>query len=430
MKALLNTNLLKARKEDNFLDPDGRIMENTGRHGRRNNNTLLVGSSGSGKTFGKGVPEVLAGAGGSSMVIADVKNTIHDAVIDELLDMDYDIYCIDTVELEYSMCYNPLEYADTPDDAMKLSDTTVYLGVDKTALHDPFWKQSEKMLFNAVYGYFAEGGRVYEKNMYGVNRLLSEFDADALADHKPCNATRIFERHNTEYKKRTGRQSWAYEQFVKFTGINDKTFSTVLVEAYGDICEFDTHEMRRITGRCDFDLKSIGDRKTAIFINVSDTDRSKDKFINIFYTQLMDTLCRYADSLPDKHLPVPVRFILDDFGSSAKIEGFENIISNIRSRGISVMLMIQSLAQLERGYGRGADTILANCATKIYMGGSDPGTAKYFSTLTGKPLDRILNMPYMTHWTVRQGERPRFGKTLLLSDYALTERELDGRQMN
>ncbi|MBQ6675874.1 MAG: type IV secretory system conjugative DNA transfer family protein [Ruminococcus sp.] len=419
MKANVNPNLLKARKNGDYLDPDGSITENTGRHGRHNNNTLVVGSAGSGKTNGKCIEEILSGAGGGSMVISDAKGELYERCAPILEKNGYNTMLLDTINQKRGIHYNSILGLDTPNDVQKMSHILVYLGLDRSRIRDPFWPQAEEMQANCALGYFMEGGRGFEKSFYGLNRLLATFDADALANGKPCDAAKVFEAHRAEYKKRTGQESWAYEQFKKFAGLSERTFSTVQVSLYGDLMPFDTPEMREMTRYSDFDIKSLAEEKTALFINISDTDRSKDKFINIFYTQVMDTLCRYADSLPDKYLPVPVRFILDDFGSSAKIEGFENMISNIRSRGISVLLLLQSIAQLEQSYGIGAKTILANCNTKIYMGGSDLDTADYFSKLTNKPIEKIINMPMMTHWLVRQGEQPRFGKTLLLDSYEL-----------
>ncbi len=424
MNAKLNPNLLNARRSGDYIYPNGKIMKNTGRAGRRNCNTLVVGSAGTGKTYGMTIEEILSGAGGASMVVADTKGMLYESCAAELEKMGFKVLQLDFIAPEKSMHYNSIAYLKVTNDVQKVSNMIVFLNLIRENVKDPFWPQSEQMLLNACIGYLMEDGKGFDKSFYGLNRLLSTFDADALCSRKPCDATRIFEHHKELYKKRTGRESWACEQFDKFVGFSEHTFSTVLVSAYSDLSSLDTHEMRQMTASNDFDINSLANEKTALFINVSDTDRSKDTAINIFYTQVMDTLCRYADSLPDKHLPVPVRFILDDFGTGSRIDGFESMISNIRSRGISVMLMLQSLAQLEQGYGIGAKTIMANCAVKVYMGGSDPDTASYFSALTNKPLEKLLNMPYMTHWLIRQGEQPRFGRTVLLDEYALDESQL------
>lgn len=423
-----NPNILKARKTGDYINPDGTLSENTGRQGRHNNNAVCIGAAGSGKTNGLAKQQILAGGGGGSMVISDTKNALYDECAPYLEKMGIRCVKFDYVEPGGSMHCNSFDALKTTNDVQKMSNCIVYTGVNKEMLNEPFWKNSEAIMLNASLGYFLEDGRGFKKNFEGLSKLLLTFDVEAISEGNPCDATRIFELHRDLYKQRTGRDSWAYEQFSKFIGLAKKTFSCVMMGVLSDLQSFDTYEMREMTRISDIDIKSIADKRTAVFVNVSDTDCSKDAAINIFYTQVMDILCRYADSLPDKHLPIPVRFILDDFGSSAKIEGFEKIISNIRSRGISVLLLLQSISQLKQGYGAGYNTILANCGTQYYMGGSDPDTAEYFSLLTNKPVEKILNMPYMTHWLIRRYGQPKFGKTLLLDSYALDEHELDGRE--
>ena len=417
-------NLLNARRNGDYILPNGELEKNTRYTGGRNSNITVLGASGTGKTYGYIAPTVLSGSGGSSMIISDTKGTLHGLCKEPLEEMGYDVILLDYIDPAASEGhYNFLEHPETPNDIQKLSNMIAYLGLKKEAVRDPFWLQNEVMFLNSVLGYLMEEEKGFGRTVDGLFRLMMTFDADALANGKPCDASRVFERHKEIYKKRTGKDSWAYRQFKKFVGLSDKTFSTVLISAYADLCSFDTPEMCEMASQSDFDVLSIAEKKTAVFINVSDTDRSKDTAVNIFYTQVMDKLCRYADSLPEKHLPVPVRFILDDFGTAAKIEGFEGMISNIRSRGISVALVLQTIAQLEQGYGTGAKTILANCSTKLYMGGSDPDTANYVSSLTNKMTETILNMPLMTHWLIRQGAPPSFGKTVLLHEYELDERK-------
>ena len=420
----LNQNILIARRTGDYINPDGTLRKNNGLKGRENNNTAVIGAAGSGKTNGAAMQDILSGAGGASMIISDTKNTIKDSCAPALMDMGYDIIVQDYVIVKNSSRYNYIEGIATIDDIPKYTDIMVYNGVNRYALEEPFWKDNEKILLGALLGYMVEGGRRFEKNFKGLSEFVSLIDADCMSSSSKCDAIKIFESHRDEYKRRTGKESWAYGQFRKFIGLAERTLSCIIAGVNSDLQAFDSHEMHEMTSCCDFDIKSIADKKTAVFINVSDTDRSKDKPINLFYTQAMDILCRYADELPEKHLPVPVRFILDDFGSSSRIEGFENMISNIRSRGISTMILFQSIAQLKQSYGEGYNTILANCGTQFYMGGSDPETAQYFSLMTNKPVAKILNMPYMTHWQINRYGAPKFGNTLLLDRYALKESEL------
>ena len=168
----------------------------------------------------------------------------------------------------------------------------------------------------------------------------------------------------------------------------------------------------------DIDFKSIGQQPTAVFVEVSDTDRSKDILVNLFYSQLINELCGYADDeCPGNRLPVSVQFLLDDFATNAHIDNFENMISNIRSRGISAMLMVQSEAQLEAGYGVHAHTIVDNCSSYVFMGGSDPAMAEIIAKKANKSPSTILNMPVGTSWIFRRGEEPVMCKNFDLPSF-------------
>ena len=182
-------------------------------------------------------------------------------------------------------------------------------------------------------------------------------------------------------------------------------------------------------------ITKIGREKTALFVVVSDTDRSMDNLVNLFFTQALNELCLYADTKCDNYrLPIDVRFILDDFATNCKIDNFERIISSIRSRGISTMLMIQSESQLEHAYGRAADTIIGNCDTYVYLGGNNLNTARAISLRCDIPLKKILYMPVSTNWIFRRGQMPVHGINLELEEYLkeiqCDEREIQGEKTN
>ena len=171
------------------------------------------------------------------------------------------------------------------------------------------------------------------------------------------------------------------------------------------------------------DFKAIGQEKAIVFLGISDTDRSKDILANIFYSQAINELCSFADEeCKGNRLPIPVRFILDDFGTNAQIHGFENMISNIRSRDISAALILQSETQLRHGYGESSHNIIDNCDTIIYMGGNDVETARMISERCNQPLLKVLNMPIGTNWIFRRGEQPKFSETIDLSEYCIIEK--------
>ena len=421
MNTDVNRNLITARENDAYLLPSGELSEHCLYTGGRNDNWMIMGASGLGKTRGAVLPNILAGGGGSSMVISDTKGMLYCRCRGELERMGYKVMKLDFIDPGNSMGYNPLDHIVNTNDIQKISHSIVYQNTNADVLRDPFWKSAEEMCLNSMIAYIHEGGRGFDKSIDGVIRFLSEMEPDALNDykHRSCKVKDLFEAHKLRYALRTGQESWAYQQFMKLIGAGAKTLGSVFICLQSDLMCLDTQEIKKMTSASDIDLKALGNEKTALFISVSDTDRSKDKLINIFYDQAMDTLCRYADSCPGNRLPIDVRFMLDDFGTSAKIPGFENMIANIRSRGISVMLILQDLAQIENGYGNGWRTIFNNCTTKIYMGGSDTRTSEEFSRLVNKPLEKVLNMPLGKHWLIRQGEEAVCCDTVDIDSYEL-----------
>lgn len=173
-----------------------------------------------------------------------------------------------------------------------------------------------------------------------------------------------------------------------------------------------------MTKEDELDLGSVGTEKTAVFVIISDKDRSMDGFANIFYSQAMDELCRVADEeCEDGRLPIPVRFILDDFATNCKITDFPRMISSIRSRGISTMLILQSEAQLTNCYGTDGRTVVANCDSYVYLGGNDLETAEAISKRCDVPLGKILYMPVGTNWIFRRGQKPINGRNFVLEPF-------------
>ena len=184
----------------------------------------------------------------------------------------------------------------------------------------------------------------------------------------------------------------------------EKTFNTIVATSIAKFCSVDTEELAEMMKDDQIDLPSIGKRKTVVFVEVSDSDRSMDMLINMFFTQAMNQLCTYADEeCENSQLPVPVRFFMDDFATNCRIDNFENMVSNIRSRKISVILILQSLSQLDKSYGASAHTIIDDCDTLIYMGGNDPETSHSIAIRCNKTTQTILHMPLCTSWIFRRG---------------------------
>ena len=209
---------------------------------------------------------------------------------------------------------------------------------------------------------------------------------------------------------------WAF--FSKFRIAADKTLKSILISVNARIGLFDVPEINKMLKSDTIDIVSIGERKTALFVVVSDTDRSLDGLVNIFFSQTMNELCRHADrECKGNMLPVPTRFILDDFATNVKINEFPRMIASIRSRGISTMLMIQAESQLAEAYGNDGKTIIGNCDTYIYMGGNDVDTAKAVADRCDMPVKKILNMPVGTSWIFRRGQAPINATNIDLDSY-------------
>ena len=182
---------------------------------------------------------------------------------------------------------------------------------------------------------------------------------------------------------------------------------SILVTVNARLGVYDTPSINMLMKSDDIEITSLGQRKTIIFVGVSDTDRSMDGLVNIFFTQAMQELCNYADrECKDGRLPVPVRFILDDFATNCKISDFPRMISSFRSREISAMILLQAESQLQELYDFDGQTIIANCDTYIYLGTNDVGTAKKVAERCDVPLKKILFMPVGSNWIFRRGQQP------------------------
>ena len=212
--------------------------------------------------------------------------------------------------------------------------------------------------------------------------------------------------------------SWSVKQFRNVNQAPEKTFNTIVSTSVAKFCSIDTEELAEMMKYDEINLPSIGQKKTVACVEVSDSDRSLDMLINMFFTQAMNQLCTYADEkCTNSQLSIPVRFFMDDFATNCKIENFENMISNIRSRKISVMMILQSLSQLKESYGKSVHTIADDCDTLIYMGGNAPETVHQIAIRCNKTTQTILHMSLCSSWIFRRGEKPFMCKNIELDDY-------------
>ena len=412
----------RAHRNNCMILPNGRLYSMNDFETRLNNNVIIMGASGACKTRGAVIPNLLSANG--SYIVTDTKGNLYKKYGGYLKAQGYKVRHLNLIHPDRSDHYNPLRYVHTSDDILKLAHQIIYAGGGaKGGSYDPFWDRTAEMLLAALIGYLIEGGSGAPCSLTGVVQLLGKIETDddffERARNK-CEMDKLFNTHNTNYLSRCNEESWAYEQYDKFRTAPPKTYCTILITLQAVLGGMDTREIRRLMEKDEMDFASVGEEKTAIFVEISDTDRSKDFLANLFYSQAMNELCTYADErCEDSRLPVPVRFILDDFGTNCRIEGFENMISNIRSRGISAMMILQSESQLTRGYGDSAHTIMDNCDTFVYMGGNDVCTAELISKRSNRSVMQIMNMPLNTNWLFRRGEPPLESRTVDLSEYTI-----------
>ena len=380
-----------------------------------NNNVCVVGTSGAGKTRSIVKPNLLQAMG--SYVVSDPKGNLSKELGPYLEKKGYEVVRMDFIHPENSIGYNPLDYCRTTQDIQQLAHMLVYelgYGNERKGSNDPFWDETAQMLLMSLISYIKEADEVpdEEKTLSFIPELIRQCGKtdkpSSINDHTRARSLLDARMDALRLKcELEGVNSWAVNRFDDFSTTPPKTFNTIVICSLAKLASFDTVEIRKmLTGKC-FDFRKVGQKPMAVFVVVSDTDRSMDILVNLFYSQLMNELCRYADEeCKENRLPVPVQFILDDFATNARIGNFQNIISNIRSRGISTMIMLQSEAQLRAYYGDDSQTIIDNCNTYVYMGGSNPEQARIVGKRANKMENTILNMPIGKSWVFRRGYEP------------------------
>lgn len=378
----------------------------------RNNNVLVVGTCGAGKTRGIVAPNLLQATG--SYIVSDPKGNLYRKYGSYLRSKGYRVQCLDFVHPERSAHYNCLKYVHNSHDIVKLATMLVYQR-KIASLQDPFWEEAATMLLSALIGYLVENKTLSDddRNLQSILKLIR---VGRRGDYNNEGKT-VLEKIMDEFGKNNPK-SWAYTQFQNANVAANKTFDSILITLTSKLGIFDTEELRKMMRDDELNIASIGQKKTALFVVVSDTDRSMDALANLFFTQAMNELCLYADEkCRDNCLPVPVRFLLDDFATNCRIEEFPRMIASIRSRGISTMLMIQAESQLTEGYGHDGRTIIGNCDTYIYLGGNDLDTAKAVAERCDLPFNKVLTMPVGRNWIFRRGEEPVFGYNFDLNTF-------------
>lgn len=363
-----------------------------------NNNDIIIGPSGSGKTRGYVIPNILQA--NESMVITDTKGALRQMLSGVLEREGYVVADLDFTDCQASKWgYNPLKHIRCQGDRYHEQDiiTAAACLVPITNSKEPFWDYAARMLLEGLIGYVLECLPEQEHTLDIAARMLWEMDS------------KYFETLYHELEE-IDPESFAVKRYRMFSlsrpaekmtasirGILAVALSPFMFQGAKAIFS-NPHQLR---------FEDLGKRKTAVFLTVSDTDRSLDALVTLYYTQALQGLCRYADRQPGQRLAVPVRFILDDFAANTRIPDFDQITSVIRSREISVSLIIQSMSQLASLYGPDrAKTILNNCDHCLYLGGQDVETAAYVGKKANRPTSDILNMPLNEAWLFTRGRKP------------------------
>ncbi len=389
--------------------PDGKYYSLDDRMTKLNNNVLVIGTTGAAKTRTVVVPNLLECVG--SYIITDPKGNLYKQWGKYMQEHGYRVLRLSFIHPEKSVHYNPLKYVQTTHQIQQLASSIVSSSDGKSS--DPFWDESALILINSIIAYIKESTKEESQgqNICTIMELLR------LAGRNENEIETALNMLMTELHEEKP-SSWAYKQYRNVSQAPERTFNSIVVSAIAKFSSIDTEEIAKMMAYDEINLKSIGQRKTVVFVEVSDSDRSMDRLVNIFFTQAMNQLCTYADEeCEESMLPVPVRFIMDDFATNCRIDNFENMISNIRSRKISAILILQSLSQLEDGYGRSSHTIVDDCDTLVYMGGNDPETAQAIAIRSNKTIQTILHMPLCSSWIFRRGEKPFMCRNFQLEEY-------------
>ena len=394
--------------EGKMILADGQYYDLDCHRTQLNNNVLVVGASGGGKTRSICSPNILQAIG--SYVISDPKGSLYVKYADYLRACGYRVRKLNIADPADPLSdrYSFFRYIRNEQDILKIAHMIAYADAREGNRVDPFWDEMAEVLLIALIGYLKYFTREEEQNISSILQLvqLTQIDEDSVGTQTATDL--LFE--DIQKLGNVPHAEFVYNTYQRFRIAAGRTLRSVLVSVASKLAAFDTQESKRLFERDTMEIERIGREKIAVFVVVSDTDRSMDRMANIFFTQAMNELCRVADALPGQRLPVDVRFLLDDFATNVRIAEFPRMIASIRSRGISAMLFIQAESQLMQAYGEDGRTIIANCDSYVYLGGNDLGTAKSVAERVNLPLDRVLYMPVGHNWILRRGSKPVFSR--------------------
>ena len=383
----------------------------------RNKNVLVVGGSGSGKTRFWLKPNLLQCH--SSYVVTDPKGSIVVECGNALLKNGYKLKILNTINFSKSMHYNPFAYVHSEKDILKLVTTLMTNTKGEGSGGDPFWEKSERLLLTALIAYLHYEAPVEEQNFATLLEMLNTMQVLEDDEEYQNPVDLLFE----ELAKKKPN-SFAGRQYKLYKLAAGKTAKSILISCGARLAPFDIQELRDLTMYDELQLDTLGDKKTALFLIMSDTDSTFNFLISMVYTQLFNLLCDKADDVYGGKLPVHVRCLIDECANIGQIPNLEKLVATIRSREISACLVLQARSQLKAIYKDNADTIVGNMDSQIFLGGSEPTTLKDLSEMLGKETIDAFNT------SDTRGNSPSYGTTFQKMGHELLSRDelavLDG----
>ena len=383
----------------------------------RNKNVLIVGGSGSGKTRFWLKPNLLQMH--SSYVVTDPKGSIVVECGNALLKNGYKLKILNTINFSKSMHYNPFSYVHSEKDILKLVTTLMTNTKGDGSGGDPFWEKSERLLLTALIAYLHYEAPKEEQNFSTLLEMLNTMQVSEDDEDFQNPVDLLFE----DLAKRKPN-SFAGRQYKLYKLAAGKTAKSILISCGARLAPFDIQELRDRTMYDELELDMLGDRKTALFLIMSDTDSTFNFLISMVYTQLFNLLCDKADDVYGGKLPVHVRCLIDECANIGQIPQLEKLVATIRSREISACLVLQTRSQLKAIYKDNADTIVGNMDSQIFLGGSEPTTLKDLSEMLGKETIDAFNT------SDTRGNSPSYGTTFQKMGHELLSRDelavLDG----
>ena len=376
----------------------------------RNKNVLVVGGSGSGKTRFWLKPNLLQCH--SSYVVTDPKGSIVVECGNALLKNGYKLKILNTINFKKSMHYNPFAYVHSEKDILKLVTTLMTNTKGEGSGGDPFWEKSERLLLTALIAYLHYEAPVEEQNFATLLEMLNTMQVLEDDEEYQNPVDLLFE----ELAKKKPN-SFAGRQYKLYKLAAGKTAKSILISCGARLAPFDIQELRDLTMYDELQLDTLGDKKTALFLIMSDTDSTFNFLISMVYTQLFNLLCDKADDVYGGKLPVHVRCLIDECANIGQIPNLEKLVATIRSREISACLVLQARSQLKAIYKDNADTIVGNMDSQIFLGGSEPGTLKDLSEMLGKETIDAFNT------SDTRGNSPSYGTNYSKLGHELLSRD-------